>query len=737
MAKSIGATLKLKDGNFFANLKKASKELGTFDSKTSDAIKTLKDFGDGVKEGAKNVLKIGTAVTGAITAIGGFSLKVGTEYTKAANSIVAATGYANKEICNFDGILKDIYSQNYGEGFQDIADSISTVAKNTAVMDPTAIKDMTINAIALRDTFGYDIQEQMRAANMLMDQFGVTGDEAFNLIAQGAQIGLDKNGDLLDTINEYSVHFKQIGIGAKGMFNSLANSAYSGAFSVDKVADALKEFGIRIKAGDGDDALEALGISAYETKIALLNGGEAGEQAFKKVTKALFAMEDPIQQNLFGVQMFGTMWEDNGTKAMEALTDLSSDIDWTYDAMSQIKEIKYNDLGSAFEGIKRNLITNVVLPFSEQLMPAANDFANKLKELANDGTLQSWGQKAADTVVVVVGKIGEAIEFVKEHKTVLASIAGGIAGAVIAFKGLTGIIKIVSSIQKVVTAFKTLKTAVGIGKIILTALSGPVGIAVVAVGALIGVVVALWNTSEKFRNFWKNLWEDIKKIGAKVLDAAKKTATDRLGKIKKAFEDNGGGIKGVVAAGWEIIKGKYTDGFNFINNLTDGKLGELLKKFKEGFSPLIDEIKKGWEKLTGWKDKIFGVESSSEWDFTDTSSSRVVGTLTPSANTGTTVGITPAMLTSWNAEGGIFRKPTVLSTKAGLQGFGEAGAEAVLPLTQFWNNLRKYLTERTINETTTKTNDNKFYITVHADGKSVDEIIDEFVPKLKLKLANL
>ena len=81
MAKSIGATLKLKDGNFFANLKKASKELGTFDSKTSDAIKTLKDFGDGVKEGAKNVLKIGTAVTGAITAIGGFSLKVGNEFS--------------------------------------------------------------------------------------------------------------------------------------------------------------------------------------------------------------------------------------------------------------------------------------------------------------------------------------------------------------------------------------------------------------------------------------------------------------------------------------------------------------------------------------------------------------------------------------------------------------------------------------------------------------------------------
>ncbi len=734
MAKSIGATLKLKDGNFFANLKKASKELGTFDSKTSDAIKTLKDFGDGVKEGAKNVLKIGVAVKGAAVAVGGLALKVGTEYTKAANSIVASTGYANKEICNFEEILKDIYSQNYGEGFQDIADSISIVAQNARLMNPDKIKEMTINAIALRDTFGYDIQEQMRAANMLIDQFGITGNEAFNLIAQGAQNGLDKNGDLLDTINEYSVQYKQIGIGAEGMFNSLTNSAYSGAFSVDKVADALKEFGIRMKAGDGDKALEALGISADETKNALLAGGEAGEEAFKKVTKALFSMEDPIQQNLFGVQMFGTMWEDNGTKAMEALTDLEGEFSRTYDAMSQIKAVKYNDLGSAFEGIKRNLITNVVLPFSEQLMPSVGDFANKLKELANNGTLQAWGQKAADTVVVVVGKIGEAIEFVKEHKTVLASIAGGIAGAVIAFKGLTGIIKIVSSIQKVVTAFKTLKTAVGIGKIILTALSGPVGIAVVALGAVIGVIIALWKNCEGFRNGVKKVGEGIKnvfvgigKVISKVLGAAWKTVTDRLDKIKKAFSDNGGGIKGVVAAGWELIKGQYTDGFNFINNLTNGKLGELLKGFTDGFAPILEVIKDAWQSLQDWWDRVRGIETTPTPEVEITTTQTVLGPRAPTFNS----------LPSWNAEGGIFRKPTVLSTNSGLQGFGEAGAEAVLPLSQFWNNLRKYLTERTVKESSTKTNNNKFYITVHADGKSVDEIIDEFVPKLKLKLANL
>ena len=84
---------------------------------------------------------------------------------------------------------------------------------------------------------------------MMMKQFGVTSDEAFNLIAQGAQNGLDKNGNLLDSINEYSVHFKQLGFDAEDMFNMFSNGAKAGVFDVDKLGDAVKEFGIRCKDG--------------------------------------------------------------------------------------------------------------------------------------------------------------------------------------------------------------------------------------------------------------------------------------------------------------------------------------------------------------------------------------------------------------------------------------------------------------------------------------------------------
>lgn len=59
--------------------------------------------------------------------------------------------------------------------------------------------------------FDYDVSESARAASALMKNFGIDAEEAYGLIAVGAQNGADKNGDLLDTLNEYSPQFAALG----------------------------------------------------------------------------------------------------------------------------------------------------------------------------------------------------------------------------------------------------------------------------------------------------------------------------------------------------------------------------------------------------------------------------------------------------------------------------------------------------------------------------------------------
>lgn len=48
----------------------------------------------------------------------------------------------------------------------------------------------------------------------------------------------------------------------------------------------------------------------------------------------------------------------------------------------------------------------------------------------------------------------------------------------------------------------------------------------------------------------------------------------------------------------------------------------------------------------------------------------------------------PQFSVNWNALGGIFERPTIFNTRSGMQGVGEAGAEAVLPLDTLWARMR-------------------------------------------------
>lgn len=358
-------------------------ELDALNSELEEGVEKSADFsgafsamGTGLKVVGAGVAAIGTAMVAGI----GYAVGFADEVKGAMNDFEASTGIAEAAANGFEDAMLRIYNNNFGENMDDIAASMATVAQTSGEVDPTKIEELTQNALMLRDTFGFDIQEQMRAVNMLMDQFGLSGEEAFNLIAQGAQNGLDKNGDLLDSINEYSVHFKSLGLDAEDMFNSFANGADAGTFSVDKLGDAVKEFGIRVKDGsDGTmQAFKDIGLNADETAAAFAAGGEQAAKAFDDVTTALFAMDDPLAQNTAGVALFGTMWEDLGVEGMQALTNLNGEISTTTDALSKINAVKYDDFGSAMSGLGRVLKTNFVLPIGEEALPALSDFVNEL-----------------------------------------------------------------------------------------------------------------------------------------------------------------------------------------------------------------------------------------------------------------------------------------------------------------------------------------------------------------------
>ncbi len=359
------------------------------------------------------------AVIGGIAsvgiALGGMAIKGVTssdELQKALNGLQASTGATSEEMIGLEDSLLNIYNNNFGESFQDIAESMASVKQATGLAGEE-LEKATQNALMLRDTFGFEVNESVRSVDMMMKQFGITSEEAFNLLAQGSQNGLDKNGNLLDSINEYSVHFKQLGFDSEEMFNMMVNGAKSGVFDIDKLGDAMKEFGIRSKDGSkaSTEAFQALGLDAQKMSASFAEGGDSAKQAFEKTIQALFALEDPLEKEATGVALFGTMWEDLSASSVEALTNTQGEISKTTDALSKINEVKYDSIGEAITGIGRNLETGILLPIGEQVLPIINELA-------------SWFQANMPQIQAISGS---TLNFIGE----LFSTLGGLIGAFI------------------------------------------------------------------------------------------------------------------------------------------------------------------------------------------------------------------------------------------------------------------------------------------------------------------
>jgi len=239
-----------------------------------------------------------------------------------------------------------------------------------------ALERATAAGFNLRDVFDYDVSESARAASALMKNFGIDAEEAYGLIAVGAQNGADKNGDLLDTLNEYSPQFAALGLSADQFIGTLVEGADAGLFSIDKVGDAVKEFNIRAKDGSDTsrEAFESLGLNADKMFAAFAAGGDTAEAAFFDTVEALNSMDDPLARNAAGVALFGTQFEDLEAGVLPVLASIETA---AYDgaaALQQINDVKYNDLGSAFEAIKRSAEVS--------LLPMASVIANTLTALA-------------------------------------------------------------------------------------------------------------------------------------------------------------------------------------------------------------------------------------------------------------------------------------------------------------------------------------------------------------------
>ena len=268
-------------------------------SRLADAMSAAGDIAGGaMKAGLEAAAAAIAALAAAALAGAKEVVQLGTDYQQATNQLSAQTGATGQELEELGGIAQEVYRNNFGDSISDVNEALATTRTNTGLMGDE-LRKATESGYLLRDTFGMDFSESSRAASALMNKFGISAQQAYNLIAVGAQNGANRNGDLLDVLSEYAPKYAEMGLTADDMMQTLIAGAENGVFQIDKVGDAVKEFSIR--AIDGSDttkeAFEALGLSASGVSAELAAGGPQARAAFLQVVNALQAVEDPLERN--------------------------------------------------------------------------------------------------------------------------------------------------------------------------------------------------------------------------------------------------------------------------------------------------------------------------------------------------------------------------------------------------------------------------------------------------------
>lgn len=534
--------------------------------------------------------KLGTVLGAAGVAMGAGALIGSTnDIQQAMNGLSAQTGITGKDLDAMGESMKNLYTKGMGEDFGDIANSMATV-NQVLGLTGKELESATNSALVLRDTFDMDVSESMRAVNSLMDNFGVSAEQAYSMIIQGAQNGLNQNDDLLDVINEYSVQFSKLGFSSEDMFNSLASGVKNGTWSVDKLGDSIKELSIR--AIDGSDTtiegFEAIGLNAKEMMNTFAQGGDGANQAFQKVVEGLVAIEDPVQRDLAGVNLFGTTWEDLGVKGIEALANLDGGITDTTDALNKVNEVKYDDAGSALASLGRTI--NVALADEvggavEKSKGYITDFTAGITgaEGSTETTFGKLGNKVAEigqSISATASFIVENWNMIAPVLTVIIGLYATIKGAIIAYNAVCAIQKGLQIAQTV--ASYAMATAKGVEVSTTTAataaqlglntalLSCPVTWIVLGIMAIIAVIILVIMYFDEIKAVAIKVWNKILEVMAPIASWINENV---IQPIVQFFTELWAKITGVFSRVFNSLTSKFQEFSNFISGVVQSVVG--------------------------------------------------------------------------------------------------------------------------------------------------------------------
>lgn len=343
------------------------RNVGNYEESIKNAIGLNNDFANSIMEiaqNSKNGRDFFANMRNEAAAFGNTLKGLLTNKVFLSLSGIAGVGFAVK------------WWYDYNKGVQEA----TRLTKQFTEMSGNELKEYRTEVQALADFYGKDFREMLVSANALSKQFGISQQEALDIIKDGFVAGADAGGQFLDILREYPAYFKEAGITAEQFVAIVAESNRQGIFS-DKGIDAIKEANTRLRemTTATAEALDGIGISSQEVQQALQDGSATTFDIIRRVSERL--NELPDNASVVGTaiaDIFGGPGEDAGLKYIRTLKDIGTNLDEVKGKAGELGRVEEELIASQTE-----LSKEVALLF-DATGGAFERFTSKVRLFVND-----------------------------------------------------------------------------------------------------------------------------------------------------------------------------------------------------------------------------------------------------------------------------------------------------------------------------------------------------------------
>lgn len=392
------------------------RNVGNYEESIKNAIGLNNDFANSIMEiaqNSKNGRDFFANMRNEAAAFGNTLKGLLTNKVFLSLSGIAGVGFAVK------------WWYDYNKGVQEA----TRLTKQFTEMSGNELKEYRTEVQALADFYGKDFREMLVSANALSKQFGISQQEALDIIKDGFVAGADAGGQFLDILREYPAYFKEAGITAEQFVAIVAESNRQGIFS-DKGIDTIKEANTRLRemTTATAEALDGIGISSQEVQQALQDGSATTFDIIRRVSERL--NELPDNASVVGTaiaDIFGGPGEDAGLKYIRTLKDIGTNLDEVKGKAGELGRVEeeliasqtelskevallFDATGGAFERFtsKVRLFVNDVLTSLVKSVRQLTESVEELSEREQNQYEQSGRENAAEQVQAEYDKIEAA-----------------------------------------------------------------------------------------------------------------------------------------------------------------------------------------------------------------------------------------------------------------------------------------------------------------------------------------